>query len=145
MINLQISPAIKDEVIRALSHGASRDDLILSICERTNLSWPEAEAYVNDIEIEYGVEIDTRAAPVLTALGGVIILGGLALLAAVMTGVFLSLQNIFAGFEQDDLVYVAGYWMEGSQMMRISLLFFPIALGMIIGGVIGLYRRIVPK
>lgn len=145
MIKAQIPPEIQDEVIRALSHGASRDDLILSICERSKLGWPEAEAYVNNIEIEYGLEIDTRAAPILTALGGLIILGGLALLAVAMTGIVLSLQNIFAGFETNDVINIAGYLMEGGQIMQISLLLLPMALGMIIGGGMGLYRRIVPE
>jgi len=145
MIKAQIPPEIKDEVIRALSHGASRDDLILSICERSSLTWPEAEAYVNNIEIEHGIEIDTRATPILTALGGLIILGGLALLTAVMTGLILGLQNIFAGFEEENLIPIAGYWMEGSQIIQISLLLLPMALGMIIGGGMGLYRKIVPK
>lgn len=145
MANPKVFPEFKDKVIRSLSRGASRDDLILSLCERTNLTWPEAEAYVNDIEIEHGIEIDSRSTPILTALGMATTLAGLALLAAVMTGVFISLQNIFVGFEQEDLVFVAGYWMEGGQIMQISLLLLPVALGMVIGGIIGLFRRIVPK
>jgi hypothetical protein len=140
-----IPPEIQEDVIRALSRGASREDLILSICERTRLLWPEAEAYVNDVEIEYGVEIDTRSAPILTALGGLIILGGLALLAVTMTAIFFGLQNIFSGFQEDDLVYVAGYWLEGGRIMQLSLFLLPMSLGMIIGGTMGIYRRIVPK
>ena len=145
MLNPNVPPEIQEEVIRALSRGASRENLILSICERTRLLWPEAEAFVNEIEIEHGIEIDTRAAPILTALGGLIVLGGLALLAVTMTIIFLSLQNIFSGFQEDDLVFIAGYWLEGGRFMQISLFLLPMALGMIIGGSMGLYRRIIPK
>jgi hypothetical protein len=140
-----VPPEIQEEVIRTLSRGASREDLILSICERTRLLWPEAEAFVKDVETEYGIEIDTRATPILTILGGLSILGGLGLLAVAMTGVVFSLQNIFSGFQEDDLVFVAGYWLEGGRIMQLSLFFLPMALGMIIGGGMGLYRQIVPK
>ena len=145
MRNAPVPPEIQEEVIRALSRGASREDLILSICERTRLMWPEAEAFVNDIEMEHCFEIDTRSTPILAVLGGLIILGGLALLAAAMTGVVISLQNIFSGFQEDDLVFIAGYWLEGGRIMQLSLFLLPMALGMIIGGGMGLYREIVPK
>jgi hypothetical protein len=145
MLNSTVPQEVHEESIRALSRGASREDLILSICERTPLRWPEAEAFINNLEAEHGFEIESRATPFLTALGGLIILAGLALLAVAMTGVFLGLQNIFSGFETDGVINIAGYLMEGTQFMRISLLILPLALGMIIGGGMGLYRRIVPK
>ena len=145
MLNKDVPQEIQDEAIRALSRGASREDLILSICERTPLRWPDAEDFINNLEADYGFEIETRATPILTALGGLIILGGLALLAVAMTGIVLGLQNIFSGFETDDVINITGYLMDGTQFMRISLLILPLALGMIIGGSMGLYRRIVPE
>jgi len=145
MIEKNIPPEIETEVIRTLSRGASREDLILSICERTNLNWPEAEAYVNNLEIEYSLQIDTRSIPFMTAFGILIILGGLALLAATMTGIVLSLQTILFGIETEDLVYITGYFLEGGQMLRTSLIFLPIALGMIIGGSMEIFRRIAPN
>jgi hypothetical protein len=62
-----------------------------------------------------------------------------------MAAIFFGLQNIFSGFQEDDLVYVAGYWLEGGRIMQLSLFLLPMSLGMIIGGTMGIYRRIVPK
>lgn len=145
MIDPRVPPEIYNEVIRGLSRGRSREDLILSICERTRLDWSAAETFVNDVEAEHGVEIETRATPILTALGGLIMFAGLVLLAAAMTGVFISLQSIFAGFQTNDIINSAGFLAEGGQILNISLILLPLALGMVIGGGIGIYRRIVPK
>ena len=119
--------------------------MILFICERTRLDWPAAEAYLLDLEAEHGFEIEKRSTPFLTALGGLIALAGLALLSLAMTGIFIGLQNIVAASRSDELLNSASFTAVGGMELIRSISLLPLALGMLIGGGMGIYRRIMPE
>jgi hypothetical protein len=140
-----VPPEIQTKAIRSLSRGVSREDVILSICERTRLDWPAAEAYINDLEAEHGFEIEKRSTPILTALGGLIALAGLALLSLAMAGIFIGLQIIFGASRSNNLLDSASFLAAGGMELIRSVALLPLALGMLIGGGMGIYRRIVPE
>jgi hypothetical protein len=74
-----------------------------------------------------------------------IALVGLALLAFTMVAVVESLQMIFAIAETTDIIDMASFLAAGGTQLIQSVALLPLALGMLIGGGIGVYRRIVPN
>jgi hypothetical protein len=72
---------ITRDILERLTEGHQLDDITLGICERYNLSWPEAEALVLRVKDENQDQVTLRQAPLLTAVALVTFLAGLALMA----------------------------------------------------------------
>jgi hypothetical protein len=51
-------------IVDRLSAAANRDDIIRYVCQRGNLSWTEAKAWVADVEEAYAEQIDRRHIPI---------------------------------------------------------------------------------
>lgn len=66
-----------DYIIRRLASGASPQDVILAVSERTGTTWPEAEALVTDVLIYRDPEIGKWQLLILAITGLGTVLGGL--------------------------------------------------------------------
>jgi hypothetical protein len=66
-------------LIRRLANSASDKDLILEVCTKLNIDWPEAEALVHRVAAENEHSIAGRRFPLLFVIALGIFLGGLGL------------------------------------------------------------------
>jgi len=63
-------------IVHHLTEGDDPKDLILDICQKTNLSWPEAEALVKQVQEEKQAVIARKQLPLLFTLAlGIFIVG----------------------------------------------------------------------
>jgi len=63
-------------VIRRLGNNADRDDLIFELCQREDMTWPQAEAFVAWAEEAHAAQIHRRKSPWLLVLSaGALVLG----------------------------------------------------------------------
>ncbi len=72
-------PELIKYIVNRLGNAASKNDLILELCEKRGLSWPEAEALVQRVETEQEHQIVGRRFPLLFVIALGIFLGGLGL------------------------------------------------------------------
>jgi hypothetical protein len=66
-------------IVGRLGNSASKNDLIMELCERHKFTWSEAEALVQRVESEHEGQIAGRRFPLLFVIALGIFLGGLAL------------------------------------------------------------------
>lgn len=63
-------------VIQRLGNDAKRDDVILELCQSEGWTWPQAEAYIEQVAQEEAPHINRRKGPALLALSlGALTLG----------------------------------------------------------------------
>lgn len=63
-------------VIRRLGNNADRDDVIFELCQREDMTWPQAEAFVAWAEEARAAQIHRRKSPWLLVLSaGALVLG----------------------------------------------------------------------
>ncbi len=69
------------DILKRLSDADDPNDIIFDLCEKSGLSWPEAEALVRGIQEEHGDDIAVHQSPLLTAIAFATFVCGLAVLA----------------------------------------------------------------
>lgn len=79
-----------DFVVSELAKYRNRNDVIRDLCERSGCQWEEAAAIVYRVESEQTQAIQVRRRPLLTLLGVVYVVGGLAL---VVSGIYLAVSG----------------------------------------------------
>ncbi|MEW6094707.1 MAG: hypothetical protein AB1531_12165 [Chloroflexota bacterium] len=72
-------PELTKYLVLRLGNTASKNDLIMELCERHGFSWSEAEALLQRVEAEHEGRIAGRRFPLLFVIALGIFLGGLAL------------------------------------------------------------------
>lgn len=117
-------------VVNALGRHRSRNDIVQYLCEHANMTWPEAEKIVKQIEVRHGTEINARQSPLIIALGIVGLIGGIALIA--YCGIY------FIGLTQQDAAGMA----RGSRGVIYAIGAFFTGIGMITGALIGMWKTI---
>jgi hypothetical protein len=103
-------------VIRELGRHRSRDDIVREICEQTNWPWKQVQHFVQRVEVQHHDRITGRQMPLLIALG----------VGTVVAGFLLVVFAIYSGLSG-----------EGS-----SLPYALVGLGMLIGGIAGIWRAV---
>lgn len=118
-------------VVSELAKYRNRNDVIRDLCERSGCRWEEAAAIVRRVESEQDHAIQVRRRPILTLLGAVFCLSGLALM---VLGVYLVLSGevlpltVELGFVEIDLP-------NGGQIV-----FIVAGLPILLGGIVGTRR-----
>lgn len=97
---------LTDYLVGRLRRGASRDTIIREICERADLSWSQAESYLEDLETSAPGKIAGANLPLLIGFGIVVMIGGF-LTAAVSFYYFFSpfIDGSFGELTGDALVF----------------------------------------
>jgi hypothetical protein len=122
--------SIHDFIISQLGQHTNRDDLILEVCTRMGVRWPEAADLVAAVELEYSREVARRQGPLMLVLGGAVLLAGVAL-----SGVALYFFAFEASFVGSTLLLD----LQNSYVMGAALV---TGIGMTAGSVYGLARVI---
>ncbi|HET9911921.1 MAG TPA: hypothetical protein VFQ13_08535 [Anaerolineales bacterium] len=117
-----------DYVIRELGKHHQRNDIIQRLCETGELSWKEAEKFVQQVEEENTSKIALRQSPLVTVIGIGSALVGLALMAWValetLQGAIIFLMGIpylgnLSYFFTGLVMMVAGLWGMWETILRI--------------------------
>lgn len=121
---------LTQRIVNDLARHRSRNEIIRAVCEESSMNWPEAERYVQRVEAEHAHSIARKQSPLM---------------------IFLSIGSLLIGFAL--LAYGAEFFMaffSGSPLSAILSLrsaYLRLAgsltgLGMVIGGLIGLYNTL---
>ena len=118
---------LEQQIVKDLGKHRSHNEIIRSVCEQGGLNWTQAERLVAQVEQQHGRTIARRQSPLLILLSaGTLIIGVLLLL--------YSAEFFVAFFQGDTLEKVlslrSGYYRLAGAVTGI---------GMVIGGLIGLY------
>ncbi len=122
------SDELTQSIIRDLVKQRSRNDIIQRVCERAGLNWPQAEQLVRRVEADHAHAIARGQSPLLILLSIGSILIGLALL-------YLAIDYL-VGFVNAQLL---------EELLSVRSAWYRLAggvtgLGMVVGGLIGLWR-----
>ncbi len=118
---------LTQKVVDELSRHRSRNEIIRSVCEESSMNWPQAEQFVQKVETEHAHTIARKQSPLMIFLSIGSLLVGAALLA-------YGAEFFVALFKGDALSVILSA--RSAYLRLISSL---TGLGMVIGGLIGLY------
>jgi hypothetical protein len=106
-------------IVEELASHRSRNDMLMVLCRELDIDWEQAQQLVKDVEDYHGQMIARRQSPFLMALGGVIILAGLALTidAILYFWDVLQLQTLRQLFNLQFSYVMAGSFITGLAMM----------------------------
>jgi hypothetical protein len=121
-------------ILKALAKGRKESDIVEAVCERTGMSWHEAQRTVARVQSANRKTLASKQAMFLLPLSVMLILVGLGLLGA-SANEYYSLSTIVLGGETDPSLAIAGT----QDAIRI-LPYAIIGLGLILGGGIGVWR-----
>lgn len=113
--------------IRELGSHKSRDGVVRALCEGGRFAWADAEAIVNEVEIDHGGKVARRQAPLLLVLA----------VGAILGGIFLTTRAIIATMNGVMIIVVGG----GVPYLG-NIAFFVTGIAMILGGGFGIWQTI---
>lgn len=119
-------------VVRRLASHTRPNDIAYELCERTGLSWPQAEALVHEIAANQRHRIGRRQTPILLITGLMTILIGVGLFA-------YSFSVIRPVFQDPGAFALAIPWLWQELVMMA------IGTAMVIGGILGLWHALSPS
>lgn len=106
-------------IVKELAKNRNPQDIVLTLCERAKMSWPEAEKLVQEVRSSHGREIMTRQSPLLIIFCvGLLILG--------LGGIYLGITELT----------------PESEARRAASRYLITGIGMVLGGIIGLWQTI---
>ncbi|MGE5073656.1 MAG: hypothetical protein ACM3MF_09530 [Anaerolineae bacterium] len=123
---------LAQQIVNDLGKHRSRNEIIRTVCEEGGLNWPEAEKFVQQVEQEHGRAIARRQGPLLIFLS----------VSTLIIGVLLLLYSVefFVAFFQGDTL---------EKILSVRSGYYRIAgavtgLGMVVGGLIGMWKTVIP-
>ena len=119
---------ITQRIVNDLAKQRSRNEIIRMVCEESSMNWGEAEQFVKTVEAEHAHTIARKQSPLMIFLSVGSVLIGAALLA-------YGAEFFIAFFKGDAL----------SAILSVRSAYLRLAgsltgLGMVVGGLIGLYN-----
>jgi len=125
---IEPSEALVQFVISQLGRHHSRNDIVHKLCEQEGWPWKQAERFVRQVEIQHHHKIAARQSPIIIFLGvGSLITGTI---IAIFTGVTL------VGWVGNPSMANPGQ-VENMAYYGVA---FVTGLGMVIGGIAGIWR-----
>lgn len=123
---------LTDLIIKELGRHHSRNEIIVAVCEKGGLDWPQAEKLIEQVEQEHKRAIASRQSPLLILISAGTLIAGLGLAAY---GI-LFLVDFFQMETVERLLFLrTGY------LRIVSLL---TGLAMFGGGSYGLWKTLLP-
>ena len=123
---------LAQHIVNDLAKHRSRNEIIRSVCEEGGLNWPEAEKLVQQVGQEHGRTIARRQGPLMIFLSIGTLLIGIALL-------IYGLEFFMAIFQGNTLDQVLSL-----RSAYLRLIGGITGLGMTTGGLIGLWKTVMP-
>jgi len=115
-------------VVQELGKHQSRNEVIVALCQKSGMNWVQAEQFVKQVEVDHKTTIGSRQRPLFIVMGITFIVVGCGLL-------IYNIQYVISLFQRDavglTLAATSATYRIGSMVT---------GLGMLIGGIIGLFR-----
>jgi hypothetical protein len=121
-------------ILERLSAAANRDDLIRDVCIRRGITWPEAEAMVNEVEAENERTILRRQSPINLIGSLMYSLAGMMITGAVTLALFWPAIET-RSFSFPIFFYLMRYGYKGALMLLAGV-------AMAVGGMISFFDTI---
>lgn len=123
-------------IINRLAEGVGRSDVIHEVCERSAMSWPQAETFVDQVSMTDREKIAGRTFPLLALISvGTIVAGGA--IVALLVGSFLETTHLIGATRNKfEVVAAVGWLAQNANALPLG----GIGLAMILGGAFGLIR-----
>ncbi len=125
-------------IIERLSQAVDPDDLILELCDRHNLTWPEAEAMVARIRLEHQDLISRKQSPLLVALALALFLSGWVILWFEMNVIRLLVEAYIQARKQPPAILDLLSAAPNSLFLLVEGT--PLAVAMILGSLLGMRK-----
>ncbi len=123
-------------IIDRLAEGVGRSDVIHEVCERSAMSWPQAESFVDQVSTTDREQIAGRTFPLLALISLATVIAGGAIVA-LLVGSFLQTTHLVgAARDKFEVVAAVGWLAQNANALPLG----GIGLAMILGGVFGLAR-----
>jgi hypothetical protein len=123
-------------IIDRLGEGVGRSDVIHEVCERSSKSWPQAEAFVDQVSTADREQIAGRTFPLLALVSVVTVIAGGALIV-LLVGDFLQSTHLAGNSRSKfEVVAVVGWLAQNASVLPMA----GMGLAMVLGGLIGLVR-----
>ncbi len=121
---------LQEIIVDGLVGHHARNDIILSVCERGGLEWPEAEELVKRVEVERAHAIARGQMPLIALLSAAIVATG----AWILNDALAMVRDIITG----NLF---------TQVVLLSISYYPLSLAlmggtMVAGGMIGFWKAL---
>jgi hypothetical protein len=137
---------VSTEIINSLSKGQDSDDIILTLCEKNNLPWQDAENLVHTVQTLDKKEITKKQFPLLFSLALAVFMGGIVAVGYGCLIIFSEYRLIQHGLTSihkviNDMDTFANFY-YGLRMIfssggtPISMIIF--GIGMILGSLVGM-------
>jgi hypothetical protein len=123
-------------IVDRLSESADQNDLILELCNRTGMDWPQAQALLEKVRAENSATIFHRRLPMLVAIAILTFIGGLGILISQIF-IFASIIGEFNGPGNKGLYIVDLVYFLIRYAPAVPIL-IPLGLAMVIGSLIGM-------
>jgi hypothetical protein len=117
-----------DFVIQGLGKHQQKNDIIRKLCESSNMNWGQAEKFIQQVEAQHGGMIAQKQSPIIAVIGTVTVIAGFAVAIGVIV---LTLQGWIFFFLRLPIPYLG------------NITYFVIGIGMIAGGLRGMWDTIV--
>jgi hypothetical protein len=99
-------------IVGQFAQYRTRDDIILAVCDKYEMKWPEAEALVREVEIGGAEHIQSQRMPLLRIIAIIIIVGGacisLGMVFLGLSGVSFHLRWLPIPFSGNIILFVVG-------------------------------------
>ncbi len=118
---------LTQRVVNDLARHRSRNEIIRSVCEESSMNWPEAAEFVRNVEAEHAHAIARKQSPLMIFLS----IGSVLIGAALLVYGAEFFKAFFSGHAISAILSVRSAYLRLAGSLT--------GLGMVIGGLIGLY------
>ena len=122
---------LTQRIVNDLARHRSRNEIIRAVCEESSMNWPEAEQFVQRVEAEHAHAIARKQSPLMIFLSIGSVLVGAALLAY-GAEFFIT---FFSGSPLSAILSLQSAYLRLAGSLT--------GLGMVVGGLIGMYNTLV--
>ncbi len=121
---------LQEIIVDGLVVHQTRNDIILSVCERGGLQWPEAEELVKRVEVERAHAIARGQMPLVALLSAALVAAG----SWLLNDTYRLIRDAFRGDALSTMfMLVSGYYQLGLALMGGT---------MVAGGMIGMWKAL---
>ncbi len=126
---------LSEYIVKQLAQEIDKDDIIFAVCQKSEMNWPEAEEFVNRVEIYQHSKIRKRRAPLLILLCSVVIISG-------VVQSISSAEPILDNIRQISRITGGLNLIRALFEVGTSLPYFMLGLISLSSGIIGLYTAV---
>ncbi len=127
-------PQTTQRLVSRLASGENPDEIIYELCETSNLSWPEAEALVRQIQADQEETIVRKQSPLTVLLALILFVAGLAMMTAGLYVIVITFEIPSHVSGPTRLISTIGYAIQSWPAAWLLILFgFSTVVGSMIG------------